>query len=149
MKSIILLLAALVSLPAASHTVELTYFLKSNHLGEKLNDGREYNGDHNFVGLEYRTGDHGFAFASFTNSYYKKAYMASYAIYWQPYADVETGVRIGAASGYDGEFECMGEGLYAACPVVALEVSYTKFDLVVPKLSVMPGVVALSFSARF
>ena len=149
MKAIILLLAALVSLPAASHTLELTYFLKSNHFGKTLSTGEAYNGDHNFVGLEYRTGDHGFALSSFTNSYYKQSYMASYATYWQPYAKVETGLRIGLSSGYDGFNECLGDGLYSACPVVALEVSYTAFSLVVPKLSLMPGVVALSFSARF
>ena len=140
-----ILLAALVSLPAASHTIELTYFLKSNHLGDKLNDGRDYNANHNFIGIEYR----GFAFASFTNSYYKKSYLLSYAHYWEVADNIETSLRVGAATGYDGEFECMGSGLYAVCPVVAAEVSYTKYDLVVPKLSIMPGVVALSFSARF
>lgn len=146
MKSIFLLAAlAIAPAAAADHNIELTYYLASHHISGEY----DFNDDHNFIGIEYRTGDHGFALASFTNSFYKPAYLASYAHYWQPLSDVETGLRIGVASGYDGIDECMGDGLYSACPVVALEVSYTKYAMVVPKLSLMPGVVTLSFSARF
>ena len=135
---------------AFSHDIEITYFLKSQHFAEKMNDGNDFNANHNFIGVEYRDGKNGYSVSSFTNSYYKQSYLIDYARYWQPMDNIEASVRIGVASGYDGDFECTSSGTNVKiCPVVSVVVAYTGINNVIPKLSLIPGAFTLSFSARF
>ncbi len=126
---------------AADHDFEITYKVWSQHIDTTT----QYNAKHNFIGLEYRAGKHGFAISSFKNSYYKQSYLIDYARYWQPYDYVELSARIGAVTGYGREYDCVTQ----VCPFASVGIAYTAYNQLIPKLSFAPGVFVLSFSFRF
>ena len=131
--------------PAHSHDFEFSYYATAKHIESKMNSTTEYNSDHNFFGLEYRTGNEGYSISSFTNSYYKQSYLIDYARYWHPYTNIELSARVGGVTGYGDAYDYCG----AVCPMVSVGVAYTGNNYVIPKLSFAPGVFILSFSMRF
>lgn len=138
--------------PALAHsdTIEITYFLKSQHFASKNYSGEDFNAQHKFIGAEYRIGKNGIAASTFMNSFYKRSYMVDYARYWQPYNNIEASVRVGVVTGYDAPNECLpGDKTMKVCPVVSVGVAYTANDYFIPKISLIPKAVTLSFSARF
>ena len=147
MKKAILVTLALASMSttAVAHTFELTYYAASKHIEPKMNSTTKYNSDHCFIGLEYRTGDQGFAFSSFCNSYYKQSYLIDYARYWQHSTNIELSARVGGVTGYGDAYDYCG----AVCTMVSVGVAYTGSDYIIPKLSFAPGVFILTFSMRF
>ena len=128
---------------AEEHDFEITYFVMSQHIESQMDSTTEYNRNHNFIGLEYRAGKHGYALSSFKNSYYKQSYLVDYARYWKYSANIELSARIGAATGYSYGF--CGK----VCPFASVGISYTGSRYIIPKLSFAPAVFILSFSMRF
>jgi len=145
MYCLILAIACLSIKPADSAEYEITYYVVSKHIESKMNSTTEYNSDHCFIGIEYRTGNHGYAFSSFCNSYYKQSYLIDYARYWQPYTDIEFSARIGGVTGYGDEYKYCGK----VCPMASVGIAYTANKYIIPKLSFAPGVFVLTFSMRF
>ncbi len=138
--------------PALAHsdTIEITYFLKSQHFASKNYSGEDFNAQHKFIGAEYRIGNNGISASTFMNSFNKRSYMVDYARYWKPYSNIEASVRVGGVTGYDDEYECLHTSkTFKLCPIVSAGVAYTANNYVIPKLSLIPGAVTLSFSARF
>ncbi len=135
---------------ASANTIEVTYFLTSKHFASKNNNGENFNVDHKFISAEYRIGENGVSASTFVNSFDKRSYMVDYSRYWQPYNNIEASVRVGAVTGYDAPNECLqGDKTMKVCPVISVGVAYTRNNYFIPKLSIIPKAVTLSFSARF
>lgn len=143
---LILAIACLSIKPASSAEYEITYYAVSKHMSkQKMNSTTDFNNDHNFIGLEYRTGKHGFAISSFRNSYYKQSYLIDYARYWQWHTNIELSARAGAVTGYGDDYGHCNK----VCPFLSFGIAYTANKYIIPKLSFAPGVFVLSFSMRF
>tara|TARA_R110002096_G_C14661910_1_gene728316 strand:+ start:11330 stop:11788 length:459 start_codon:yes stop_codon:yes gene_type:complete len=136
------------SVATAMHTYELTYFATSQHIDSVIHHGeyygQEHNKNHKFIGLEYRTGNTGYAISTFMNSYYKRSYLVDYVQYWQPWDNIELSARGGVATGYDKSYN-----IGPLIPFGSMGVAYTANKNFIPKLSFAPGVFVLSFSMRF
>ena len=130
---------------AEDYKFEITYFATSQHIESKMNSTTEYNRNHNFIGLEYRSGKHGYALSSFKNSYYNQAYLVDYARYWKYSTNIELSARVGLTYGYGDYYEYCGK----LCPMASVGIAYTGYKYIIPKLSFVPGAFVLSFSARF
>jgi len=134
------------SMAVASDTkFEITYLALSQHIESGIDSTTDYNANHNFIGLEYRAGKHGYAVASFRNSFYEQSYLIDYARYWKWSANVELSARIGAVTGYEHHQDYCGK----VCLFSSVGVAYTANKNFIPKLSFAPGVFVLSFSIRF
>jgi len=142
---LILAIACLSIKPASGAEYEITYYAVSKHIEPKMHSGMKYNGDHNFIGLEYRDDNYGVAISSFRNSYYKQSYLIDFAKYWQPYTNIELSARAGAVTGYGDYYKHCNK----VCPFVSVGIAYTANKYIIPKLSFSPGVFVLSFSVRF
>lgn len=134
-----LIAALVVVLAAPCHALEVAYFATSKHFESKSSAGQRYNAKHNFFSIEHN----GFAVASFTNSYYQQGFIVDCAKYWQLAPGWEGSLRAGVATGYGYK------PLLGVTPVGAAAIAYTANPRFIPKISIIPGAVVLSFSTRF
>lgn len=119
------------------HKYKVTYYVISEHFrhSKKLN---QYS--HHFIGVEMQ----GWSVAKFRNSYYKRSYMVAYTRYWQLAPNWQASLMLGGVKGYKGENSCP-----YICPVVSPGITYTRFQFVQPRLSIMGTALTLSFSGDF
>lgn len=119
-----------------AHKYKVTYYVISEHF--KAKKFNQYS--HHFIGVEYR----GWSASKFRNSYYKRSYMIAYTKYWQVANHWQASLMLGGVSGYKGENSCP-----YICPVVSPGITYTRFQFVQPRLSIMGTALTLSFSGNF
>lgn len=131
----------------ATGSIELTYYLTTKHFKSDMGNGVAFNNSHSFFGVEYRKNNNGISISSFQNSYYNKSYMVDYAYYSAPYKGLEFSARFGFVSGYKDE-ECGRLSAGKICPSLSLGVAHVRDNRFIPKISIAPGFIALSFSTR-
>lgn len=149
--TIIILVALLAATTVNAAEFEATFYLKTKHVENGYRDkGVEYdfNESHDFIGIEYRSDNIGYAVATFENSYRRTSVMVDAAYYMPINNNFEFAVRAGVVTGYDDYDFCIINGA-EYCPMLSASIAYTEYDIFVPKLIILPTALAVSFSTRF